>query len=105
MFRWLPCHDSLKVGKKDLKGFSLEWKSLISDFGEKFRDFGSKMRILEYARIMVLSLLGKKLWRIFERFLCDDTSCQKRYKYRATQTRNESFWSFVSSASWYADRR
>ncbi|GBO14226.1 hypothetical protein AVEN_189555-1 [Araneus ventricosus] len=45
------------------------------------------MKLLEYARISVLSVLGTEFWGTFKRILYDVTSCREGYKYRGTQMR------------------
>ncbi|GBM12663.1 hypothetical protein AVEN_46150-1 [Araneus ventricosus] len=47
---------------------------MTPDFGDKESDFGGKMKILVYARILVVSLVGTELWETFEMILCDIAS-------------------------------
>ncbi|GBM19570.1 hypothetical protein AVEN_370-1 [Araneus ventricosus] len=94
----------LIAGKRALQKFLLEVKLMNPDlgypFGNKFGDFGNKMKVFEYAGIMVLSLLETELWRTFERIPYDITSCRKKVQIRATPTRNQYIWNFDRSASW-----
>ncbi|GBM97498.1 hypothetical protein AVEN_82518-1 [Araneus ventricosus] len=90
------------AGKRVLQRFSTgvqaneprTWSQTLQPFWL----FGDKMKFLEFARIMVLSLLGTEFWRI----LYDVTSYRKRYKYRTTQMRNQSLLGVLTAVR--ADR-
>ncbi|GBN18333.1 hypothetical protein AVEN_96623-1 [Araneus ventricosus] len=91
----LPFHVNIMVGRRDLQRFVL-------DAGEGLAmplDLGEKMKVLENARIMSLSLLGTEIWGSCWKISFDFTTCLEKYKYRGAQTRDESLWSFVRSAS------
>ncbi|GBL71518.1 hypothetical protein AVEN_87238-1 [Araneus ventricosus] len=88
----LPLNVSLMIGRRHLQRFLLaigKVKPMTSDLGEKlgdhfvgkFGDLDDKMKALENARILVLSLLETELLGIFEMILCDINSRRIRYKY------------------------
>ncbi|GBN91378.1 hypothetical protein AVEN_183640-1 [Araneus ventricosus] len=60
------------AGKRDLQSFFF----FTGGQGNE-PDIGGKMKHLENAIIMALSLLGTGIWRTFERILCDVTPCLK----------------------------
>ncbi|GBL96345.1 hypothetical protein AVEN_238705-1 [Araneus ventricosus] len=69
--------------------FTEEFFKVQADKPRPWRPFwrlGDKMKLLEYATIMVLSLPGTEIWRTFERILSDVMPCLKSYKYTGAQT-------------------
>ncbi|GBM49523.1 hypothetical protein AVEN_85970-1 [Araneus ventricosus] len=105
----LPLNVSLMIGRRHLQRFLLaigKVKPMTSDLGEKlgdhfvgkFGDLGDKMKALENARILVLSLLETELWGIFEMILCDVTSHRIRYKYLEVPKRILTSLEFVRRA-------
>ncbi|GBM48805.1 hypothetical protein AVEN_18746-1 [Araneus ventricosus] len=78
------------AGKRFLQRFSLEVKAMSPG-----RD--DKLKLLENARIMILSILGTEIWRTFERILCDVMPCRKSYIYTKDLKRvNQSFFGVLS---------
>ncbi|GBN92583.1 hypothetical protein AVEN_44244-1 [Araneus ventricosus] len=58
----------------------MEDNDLGDELGNKFGEFGDKMKDLKNAGIFSISLLGAEIYRIYQLILCDFTSCQESYK-------------------------